>query len=330
MDKISVIIPCRNEEKYIADCLDSVIKTDYPKAYMEVFVVDGMSSDSTQQIINNYVKKYDFIKLLINKNKTPPFALNMAIKASSGEYIIRIDAHGEIPGNYFSELIKWGKKLNADNIGAQCRTEVKNKNKRSIAIKKVLINRFGVGNSLFRTGIRQITEVDTVPFGCFKREILQKAGLFDERLTRNQDIELNKRIKRVHGKIFLLPDLFSVYYARETFGKLSKNLFQTGMWNLLTVYFTRRFDSLSLRHFIPLLFILSLIVPLLLMLWIPAAGFLSALSFVSYLAANSFVSLQIYEKDTSFFQLFTAFAVVHISYGIGSVYGLLKVKNLFK
>lgn len=330
MEKISIIIPCRNEERYIAGCLESVIKTDYPRECMEVFVVDGLSKDATVEIVNKYVKKYNFIHLLKNENETPPYALNLAIRKSTGDYIIRLDAHGEIPANYFSELVAWSKKLNADNIGARWNTEVKNKTRKTTAIQKVLKNKFGVGNSLFRTGITQVTEVDTVPFGCFRKDIFDRVGLFDVRLTRDQDIELNKRIKRVNGKIFLLPHLFSTYYARETFAGIAKNHYQTGMWNLLTVYYTKRFDSLSIRHFVPLIFLMSLIIPLILMIWLPAAGILTAASFISYTAAASIISLRLNNSDTSFFHLLTAFFVIHFSYGFGSIVGLLKLNTIFK
>jgi len=330
MEKISVIIPCRNEEKYIADCLDSVLNTDYPKDYLEVFVIDGQSSDKTRTIIEEYTKKFSFFHLMINKNKTVPYAMNMGIKESSGEYIIRLDAHGVFPDNYFSKLVCHSKKLGADNIGATWITNVKNKNAKTNAIKTVLSSKFGVGDSFFRIGgIEQAIKVDTVPFGCYKKEVFDKIGLYNFRLTRNQDIELNKRLKRSGGEIFLLPNLFSTYYARQTFWGIAKNNFGTGLWNILTVYITKRVSSLSLRHFIPLIFLLSLFLPLISMNWIPWFGYIALISFLLYALTLITVSLKITDNGTTFYHIAWAFLVLHFSYGFGSLFGIFRIDLLF-
>ena len=329
MDRISIIIPCRNEEKYIAGCLDSVISNDYPKDYMEVFVVDGKSNDNTQEIVNEYSRKYEFIHLLINEKKIVPYAMNLGIKKSTGDYIIRLDAHGVFPSNYFSELVLWSKKLNADNIGALWTTDVKNKNPKTNAIKKVLSNKFGVGDSLFRIGINKVTEVDTVPFGCYKKEVFEKVGLYDERLERDQDIELNKRLKKNGGRIFLLPDISSTYYARETFSGIAKNNYRTGLWNILTVYFTKRLGSLSLRHFIPLIFLLSLIIPLIIAFWFPLISLIALISFISYLIVLLKVSSQINDKTSSLIFILFGFLTLHFSYGFGSLVGIFRIDTLF-
>jgi glycosyltransferase involved in cell wall biosynthesis len=328
--KISVIIPCRNEEKYISGCLESILHNDYPKEFIEVFVVDGNSLDKTVNIVESYCQKYKYIQLLINQKQTAPYAMNMAIKKSRGEFIIRLDAHSEIPQNYFSELIKWSKKLNADNIGAICITNVKNQTSKSLSIIKVLTNKFGVGNSYFRIGIDKFREVDTVPFGCFRRDVFKKIGLYDTRLTRNQDIELNKRLKRNKGKIILLPHLFSIYFARETFQGIVENSFQTGLYNVLTVYFTKKISSLSLRHFIPLIFLLSLIVPLVVMIWEPIFGIISIIILMIYLSTLLTISIKLNDETTSFKYIVFAFIVLHLSYGFGSLLGLFNINAIFK
>ena len=105
MEKITIIIPCRNEEKFIRGCLDSVINNDYPKDKMEVFIIDGKSSDATPKIVEEYIRTYDYISFFTNDKKTVPNAMNLGIEKSSGEFIIRLDAHSEYPTNYFSELI---------------------------------------------------------------------------------------------------------------------------------------------------------------------------------------------------------------------------------
>ena len=330
MEMISIIIPCKNEEKYIAICLESVINNNYPKEFIEVIVVDGNSTDSTQNIIWQYVKKNKFIHLLLNNNETVPYALNLAIKKATGNYIFRLDAHSKIPNNYFTELIKWCKKLGADNVGALCNTEVKNTKAKAISIKKVLSSKFGVGNSYFRTGIDEIKEVDTVPFGCFPKEIFNKIGYFDFRLKRNQDIEFNKRIKRFGGKIYLIPTLHFTYFARETYLELAKNNFSNGLWIILTVYITKRLDSLSLRHFVPCIFLSSLIFPTLAAIWLPVTSFISLFSLTLYLLILFIISIINSGKETTFYYIFISYLVLHFSYGFGSIVGLACLGILFR
>ncbi|MDP3147689.1 MAG: glycosyltransferase family 2 protein [Ignavibacteria bacterium] len=328
--KITVIIPCRNEEKYIGDCLNSVINNDYPTDSIEVLVVDGESSDSTQAIVKEFGTKFNFIKLLINSHEKVPYALNQGIKESTGDFIIRLDAHSEIPNDYFSKLLFWSKKLNADNIGAVCLTDVKHKNSKTNSIIAVLSNKYGVGNSYFRIGIDKVKEVDHVPFGCFRKKIFNKVGLFNELLDRNQDIELSKRITRNGGHIFLLPDLFCTYYARETFYGIAKNNFGNGFWNILTVYITKKIGSLSWRHFIPFLFLLSLLVPLLSMIWFPIVGLVTVLILAVYLVVILPISLKLSNKETFFIYIYWTFIVLHFSYGFGSLMGFLRIDHLMK
>ena len=327
--KLSVICPIYNEEKYIVPFLDSVLQQDFSHDDMEVLLVDGMSRDRTRQIISQYIAKYPFLRLLDNPERTAPCAMNVGIKEAKGEVIIRLDAHALYPSNYFSTLVIRLYQLNADNIGCVLNTDVLNKTPKTLAIREVLSNRFGVGNSSFRTGVSSACEVDTVPFGCWRREVFQKYGIHDKRLVRNQDIELNKRIKRGGGHIFIIPEISCTYLARETFKAFAKNNYGNGKWNILTVYYTKYFSSLSLRHFIPLAFVLSLLLPVLLMplnVWI---GSLALMSLCAYLIALGGVSLAIWkEKRLNFFYLLMSFLTLHLSYGWGSLMGIFKVIGL--
>ena len=127
----------------------------------------------------------------------------------------------------------------------------------------------------------------------------------------------------------MLPDLFSTYYARETFGGIAKNNFETGLWNILTVYITRRVTSLSLRHFIPLLFLLSLILPVISMVWIPFGGYIALISFLLYVLTIITVSLKVTDNGTTFYHIAWAFLVLHFSYGFGSLLGIFRIDLLF-
>lgn len=327
--EITIICPTYNEEKYIHTCIASLVRQDIKKEEIEVFFVDGQSTDRTVEIIKEYQKQYSWIKLLNNPERIVPYAMNYGIQAANSDIIMRIDAHSHYADNYISVLKNALLKYDATNVGAVCKTDVLNKNAKTLAIREVLSNPFGVGNSLFRIGVDKITEVDTVPFGCYRKEIFTKYGLYNPKLVRNQDIELNKRIKRDGGKILLIPDTYCTYLARETYRALAKNNYQNGMWNILTVYYTNAMDSLSLRHFIPLLFVLGLVVPSLLsFIWWPFS-LLSGLTLVLYFLLVSIISLKAFmnKKVNVFYMVFTFF-VLHLSYGIGSLVGLKRV--LFK
>jgi len=251
--------------------------------------------------------------------------MNIGIREAKGEYIIRLDAHSSYPKDYFSKLIYWHKKLNAGNVGAVWNTDVLHKTNISIAIRNVLSDKFGVGGAKFRIGVRKIEEVDTVPFGCYNKKIFEQIGLYDERLVRNQDIELNKRLRRNGKKIYLIPDIKSTYYARENFINLAKNNYENGKWNILTAFYTKSLKSLSLRHFIPLIFIGSIFAPLLIGIFYPYFILLTLLSLSSYLALVIIVSIKIKNEDNSYLYLVQSFLTLHLSYGLGSVAGVFSV-----
>lgn len=326
---VSVICPTYNEERYIENCIGSILAQDYPKDNLEIIFADGMSSDNTCTIIGRYAATHPFIRLIKNPKRIVPPALNAAIREAHGDIIIRIDAHAYFPSNYISSLVDALNEYDADNVGAVCRTEILHINAKTKAIKEVLSHPLGVGNSAFRTGISKAREVDTVPFGCWKREVFDKYGLFDERLTRNQDIEFNKRIIRNGGRIMIVPTTYSIYYARETFGKLAKNNFGNGKWNILTVWYTKQFSSLSIRHFIPLIFLLSLILPVLCaLLWLPVIA-VAVASLLCYLAVIMTISTRLAcKKRINMLYLIASFFIVHLSYGWGSLSGILTLPFL--
>lgn len=326
---LSVICPIYNEEKYIAKCIESILAQDYPKDDLEVIFADGMSTDRTRAIVAEYAAKHPFIRLIDNPRRIVPPALNAAIDASHGDVIMRLDAHASYQPNYFSAIAAALDKYGADNAGSVCKTDVLNKTPKALAIREVLSHPLGVGNSVFRTGINGVKEVDTVPFGCWRRSVFSRFGKYDERLVRNQDIELNKRIKAGGGKIVIVPDTYCTYYARETFSKLAKNNYGNGKWNILTVYYTNQLKSLSLRHFIPLIFVLSLLLPAIAGFFWHPLWWLAAASLATYILLVSGISAKIaLRKHLNFLYLVSSFFVLHLTYGWGSLMGLIKLPFL--
>jgi len=320
---VTVIIPIRNEERYIKKCIDSVIAQTYPKDKMEVFLVDGMSEDNTRELIMEYTKKYPFIKLLDNPKKIVPVALNVGIKNAKGDVIIRMDAHTYYAEDYIEKCVETLKQIDAVNVGGPIVTLPGADTAVAKAIALVTSHPFGVGNSKFRIS-NKAEYVDTVPFGAFRKEIFKKIGLFDERLIRNQDIEYNLRIWKNGGKVYLHPDIKSFYYNKATLMALCQHNFKNGLWNILTHKLC--ITSLSLRHYIPLFFILSIIMSLVFSIFSNYGIYLLFTILISYTILSILSSIQIFIKEKSFCAFLTpvVFLSLHLSYGFGSLYGILK------
>jgi len=332
---VSILIPCFNEEDFIEAVIQNILNQDFPKEQMEVLFLDGMSTDKTAQIISQYTENHHFIRLISNPNKFVPQAMNLGIKHAKGEVIIRLDAHATYPKQYISKLIFYLKKLNADNVGGTWNIQPRSNSLKAIAIAKTLAHPVGVGNALYRMGIDAPQEVDTVPFGCYPKTVFEKYGYYDARLKRNQDIELNKRIIRQGGKIFLVPEVECTYYARDTFAALWKNNYGNGKWVILTAWLTKALNSLSVRHFVPLAFFVYILLccfvvgKILLLgvdLW--SGLFLLPLGFYFLIILYFSFRASLKEKDLRFLPYFIgSFFTLHLSYGVGSFAGLFSLNK---
>lgn len=320
---ISIVCPIYNEEKYIAQCIKSIISQDYPQSDMEVLFVDGMSTDQTRQIIKQYAEHYPFLSVLDNPRRIVPSAMNIGIKAAQGDIIIRLDAHALYPNNYFSVLVNQLNRLKADNVGAVCRTLPANDSSKCKAIADALSSSFGMGNSYFRVGVKEITQVDTVPFGCYRKEVFDKIGLYDIDLVRNQDDELNARLIKHGGKICLLPDLIVDYFARDTIRKTGKMFYQYGLFKPLV---NKKLGApTTVRQFFPLLFVSGLILGLIL-------GLLNYYILIVYfsiialylLLAFSFSIKKAHTVSQIFYQIIT-YLTIHINYGWGYIVGIYNI-----
>jgi len=290
MPFVSVIIPCLNEEKYVKKCLDSLIEQDYPKDKIEILIIDGMSDDKTREIIQEYCQKYSFIKLLNNSKKFTPVGLNIGIKEAKGSRIIRMDTHATYEKDYISKCIKYLEEYKADNVGGVIKTLPSDNTLIAKAIAFSLSHPFGVGNAYFRIGSKKTREVDTVFCGCYRKEIFEKIGLFNENLTRSQDIEFNLRLKKSGGKIFLIPDIKSCYYPLADLKSfLKKEFYRSGFWVTYPLRFKTRI--FFLRHLVPLIFVSGLIGSGILAIFSPIFLKLFLLITIPYLLTNIYFSV---------------------------------------
>jgi glycosyltransferase involved in cell wall biosynthesis len=326
--EISVVIPCYNEVRYIRDCIDSLLSNGTDPSRMELLVIDGGSIDGTLSLLNELAQIHPQVKVLSNPDRITPRALNIGVHAAQGTYILISSAHASFDYGYVGTLIStMSDHSDAIAVGGVMETMVKNSTAMSESIRTVLMHPVGVGNAKFRTGVSDVIAVDTVPFGLYRAQELKAVGGYDERLIRNHDMELSKRLLRDRGKIYLTPKARCTYYARETFRAMAKNNFNNGKWNLKTVYITRTFSSLSLRHFIPMLFLGSWTLPLLLSLftWNPLWSLASCGVLICYTGVLMAVAWQARNGKNKVLLVLIGFKLLHFSYGLGSFLGLLSL-----
>ena len=332
--KASIIIPVLNEERFIEGCIESVVSNTDDIEKMEIIIIDGGSEDTTVEIVKKISSKYQNVILLHNPKKITPISLNLGIKESSGEFIVRLDAHALYSKNYVNKCIQVleNSDENIGNVGGFIETKSTNSSIFSRAVSLCLSSIFGVGISKFRISKPTKKEfVDTVPFGCFRRSLFDEIGFFNEEEPRNEDLEFNQRILRADKKIILDPDIHSTYFSRSTLNKLFSQQFDNG--KIVTNKYRGKESFHKLRHFVPLLFFTYLLsIPFFILFentYFTEAnlylypGFLYLILNVSF---SIFIALR--NKDILLFpSLIFVFFVIHFSYGLGSFFGLFQIKK---
>lgn len=330
----SIIIPVLNEKDYLYDCVESVVASTEGIENMEILLIDGGSTDGTREVIKKLIKKHHFIKLLENKRKIIPAALNIGIKNSSGIYIVRLDAHALYDAGYVNKCIETLK--NSDekvaNVGGVIETKPSGESLFAKTISYVLSSKLGVGNSTFRVSVpRNKKFVETVPFGCYRKEIFEELGFFNENEHRNEDIEFNKRLISSGKKILLDPEIKSSYFTRKDLTSLFKQQFNNGF--IVTNKYRGDKSFHELRHFVPLFFAFYFFFSLI-FFGINFFGYSSIylqpvlISWLAYFFISLGLGLYftIISRD---FLIFLSTPLVlfslHLSYGIGSLWGLMNI-----
>lgn len=319
---VSVVVPCRNEARFIGPCLDSILANDYAATRLEVLVVDGASDDGTQDVVAAYASRDTRVRLLENPRRITPAALNIGIRAAAGEVIIRMDAHNAYPPTYVSSLVDWLVRSGADNVGGIWITRPSGDSPMARAIAVGLSHPFGVGNSYFRIGSTAPRWVDNVPFGCYRRAVFDRIGVFDEDLVRNQDDELNLRLVRAGGRILLVPTIVSCYHARGTLPKLARMNYQYGYFKPLVIRKIRA--VMTVRQVVPATFVLSLGISALLapMSGLAATAFGGIVAAYGLATAVSAASALRAHGLRAASSLVVVFPVMHIAYGVGFLRGV--------
>src|SRR6266567_6134896 len=221
---VTVVVPCRNEEKHIGRCLESILANDYPKERMEILVLDGMSEDKTREIVAGYADRFPCIRLVDNPQKHIPVAMNIGIRTARGERILKMDAHSTYQREYISRCVHYQDAYGAENAGGVWKMVPGADTATARAIVLGLGHRFGSGNANVKVGVEKPTWSDTAAFGCFKKELFERIGLYDEKLLSSSDLDLNQRIQAAGGGILVVPDVVISYMADANLRALRRHV----------------------------------------------------------------------------------------------------------
>lgn len=324
MFKVAIIIPTLNEELYIASCLESIKAQTYPFDMMDIMVVDGGSKDKTREIVDDFSSSHSNVRLLDNPGRIQSIAFNIGVKNSDAPYVIRLDAHVSYEKHYIERCIKHLETMpEVGDVGGICETKVRRPGILSESIAVLCQSKFGIGGAAFRVGA-SAGYVDTVPFGAFPRNVINEVGGMREDLARAEDNEYVSRIRRAGYKVYLDPDIISTYYARDTFTGIIKQMYANGK-SIGQLFYVDR-SAIGLRHFVPLAFVLGLLFSFCgTFIWFPIFYLLLTViglySIVNILAT----CLECKKHGWKYIvALPILFMSVHISYGVGTIFGLIK------
>lgn len=319
--RVSVITPCRNERNYIEGFLNSLLQQETDGLRVEFLIADGGSNDGTRELLNGYAAYFPEVRVFDNPSGSVPAGLNQLILKASGDIIIRMDVHTEYAPDYVQQCVRILFETGAENVGGPARTRSRGYFQAAVAL--AYHSSFSSGGVSFHKPDYE-GYVDTVTYGCWRKQTLQKLGMFDEELIRNQDDELNLRLIKSGGKIWQSPSIRSWYYPRESWTALFSQYAQYGFWKARVIQKHRL--PASFRHLVPGLLVTGLVVlgALAPISRIAALGWVLLLS--SYIIANLAASLVVCVSKSAWIYLPVmpvVFAAYHFGYGYGFMRGIV-------
>ncbi|MDT7540280.1 MAG: hypothetical protein QOE33_184 [Acidobacteriota bacterium] len=323
---VSIVIPCFNEERFIGEVIER-LASQYDEDRCEIVVVDGGSTDTTRAIVADCAAHHPHlsIRLVDNPARHIPIALNLGIAAARGEIIARMDAHAVPSSNYLRRCVELLGDESNMIVGTPCRIRSATETATARAAAIVVAHPFGIGDAQYRIAhAGQPRDVDTVPFGVFRKSLWQRLGGFDESLLANEDYDFNYRVRAQGGRVVLDTNAHTIYYARPTLGTLARQYFRYGLWKARMLKQHPR--SIRWRHAVAPAFVASLVGAMLLgFAWRPAWWLLLVEFGVYLLPALAFaVSLARREGHYKLVAPIAAsFFVVHCVWGCGFWRGLI-------
>jgi glycosyltransferase involved in cell wall biosynthesis len=322
--QVSVLLPIRNEASAIEACLDGLRRQDYPHERLEVLVIDGRSDDGTVAIVERYAQRHPrpAIRVIDNPARTVPPALNAGLRAAQGSVIVRMDGHTVPADDYVSRCVEALERTGAGNVGG-CITP-RSDTPFGGAVAMAQRHPLGAGGAKFH-GASEAQDTDTVYLGAFPRAVFGEVGGFDETMRRNQDYELNVRLRAAGYRVHLDPTIRSSYTPRRTPGALWTQYFQYGWWRVVTV--RRHPASLRPRQAIPPAYVGAFVASGVAGLFWPAAAWLWAAIAAPYLlavlVATGDAARRYAAPPASVVRLPVAFAILHFAWGAGFLVSLV-------
>ena len=326
---VSVIIPCRNEEKTIQLVLDAIHAQTYPRELMQVVIADGFSEDRTREKIADFKTAHPDLDVLVvdNLQRIIPAGLNAAIKASRGDVIVRMDAHSIPNADYVALCVDALERNVAQNVGGVWNIQPGKNSWMARSIAAAAGNALAVGDAHYRF-TDKAAYVDTVPYGSYKRDFFEQIGLFDETLLANEDYELNTRILQSGGKIWLDPKIRCTYFARSNLRALAKQYYGYGFWK---VQMLKRYpETLRWRQALPPAFLSGLAGTLLVGIFWKPSLYLFAAVLGLYLLILLAVGIHMAIKKSDILMvigILLAIITMHFSWGSGFIAGAFSVKK---
>ena len=323
---ISVIVPCYQEEQFIVGCLRSIQEfTLPPRTELEILVVDGGSTDRTRELVRGVAAEDARIVLLDNPRRAQAAGLNIGIRRAKGDFILRLDAHSTYPPDYLELCLQTSQRTRAENVGGVFYTRARNPSYAAAQVQALTTHWFGVGIS-FRTNAKA-GPADTVPYGFFRRDVFDRFGLFDERLSRAQDYEFNRRIAERGGRVWLNPDIVVEYSQQPTMRDfLRKQFFVDAPFNAYMWYLAPY--TFHPRHAASAVFAVGVLlaIPLSLVSGTMARLALGVLGVYAAFAVVASIQQAIrYRRVRHMITLPLSFLAYHLSHGLGVLVGAARI-----
>lgn len=312
----TIVIPMRNEEQSIHECLGSVLANRVPNGDIEVLVLDGDSTDASARLVRELAEHDSRIRLLPNPARLQAVAFNRGLAEARGTYLIRMDAHTRYDPDYVAECIRLLEETGAAGVGGVQRATGRTPVGRAIAT--AVSSRFAAGDAKYRHASKPAW-VDTVYLGAWRTDTLRSVGGMNPAWAVNEDYELNIRLRAAGGRMYLSPTIRSTYYVRSSLSRLARQYFRYGFWKVRTLL--RHPGSLRWRQLVAPLFVLSLLATPLLVAWLGPAG---AAHLALYLVANLVASTAIAARsDWRHLPLLPViFFLIHACWGMGFLAGI--------
>jgi succinoglycan biosynthesis protein ExoA len=324
--RVSCLLLCRNEAKFIAGCLDAILAFELPPATsMQCLVVDGRSTDGSRQIVEEYAARDSRVQLIDNPARITPCAMNAGIRAADGDFIMILGAHTHYPPDYLRRCVEVAVETGADNVGGIRLTHAE----RALwhqAIAVMINHPFAAGNAHYRIGVTARRQVDTVFGGCYRRNVFERIGLFNEGLVRAQDREFNVRLVANGGRIILDPSIHCTYFPRINLWQHLRWSYQGGLWVFLAQKISQT-KLLSWRNFIPAAFVVVQIVTACLAAAcaLPAALLWSPVLFYAICSVCASIHAAIRTRRPALVAMLPfLFYLTHTAYGLGSLQGIIQ------